>query len=144
MKWLAIMVAAFLLATVPGPGSAQSPRVEGSQAKGAAVQSQAAAQGTTFSPDERKAYEKKMTADLEAIDTKIGDLRFKTIKVPSQQKRMVLFHMQYLVNQSTAARTQLGNLAKSQGDAWIQAKSKLDAVMQELTRNVADAEQKYK
>jgi hypothetical protein len=144
MKWLGIMVAALLLATAPGSSSAQSSAVEGSKAKGAAVQGQVAAQGPTFTPDERKAYEKKMTADLEAIDTKIGDLRLKTNKVPPQQKRMMMFHMQYLVNQAATARTQLGNLAKSQGDAWMQGKSKLDAVMQELTRNVADAERKYK
>ncbi len=148
MKWLGIMVTAALVAATPGYGGAQSPmkspQTEGTQATGDAVKGQAAGQGTIVTPDERQAYEKKVAADLGVIDTKIGDLRVKTTKVPSQQKRLTMLQMQSLYTQAVAARTQLGNLAKSQGDAWNQAKDKLDRSMQELTRNLEAAENKYK
>ena len=101
-------------------------------------------QQKTLSPEERQAYEKKIAADLEAMDTKIADLRMKTAKVAPQQKRLVLFHMQYLYNEAVAARNQLNTLVKSQGEAWNQAQVKLEATMQDLTRNVEAAENKYK
>jgi hypothetical protein len=142
MKWVAISVTAVMLAAASPYGWAQSPmkspQTEGAQATGAAVKAQ-----ETVSPAERKAYEKKMTEELKVIDTKIGDLRVKTAQLPSQKKRMALFHMQYLYNQAVTAKTQLGNLIKSQGKAWDQARVTLEATMQELTSNVAAAELKY-
>ena len=113
MKWVAISVTAVMLAAASGYGWAQSPmkspQTEGAQATGAAVKAKAPAQ-ETCTPAERKAYEKKMTEELKAIDTKIGDLRVKTAQLPSQKKRMALFHMQYLYNQLVVAKTQLGNV----------------------------------
>jgi hypothetical protein len=142
MKWIAISVAAVMLAAASGYGWAQSPmkspQTEGAQAPGAAVKAQ-----ETCTPAERKAYEKKMTEELKAIDTKIGDLRVKTTQLPSQKKRMALFHMQYLYNQLVVAKTQLGKLINSQGTAWDQARATLEATMSELSRNVAAAELKY-
>ena len=68
MRWLGILVAAALLAMTPGYGGAQSPlkspRPEGTQVKGSAGEGQAAAQQKSLSPEERKAYEKKIAADL--------------------------------------------------------------------------------
>ncbi len=147
MKWLGILVAAALLAATPGGSGAQAPMKSAqtgeTQAKGAAVKGQIPGQGTV-TPDERKVYEKKVAADLEQINTRIGDLRVKTLKVPPQQKRMTLSHMQYLYNQAVAARNQLSNLAGLQGEAWNQARVKLDATMGDLNRTLEAAEIKYK
>ena len=55
------------------------------------------------------------------MDTRIADLRMKTAKVPPQQKRLMLLHMQYLYTEAVAARNQLDTLVNSQGEAWNQA-----------------------
>jgi len=148
MRWLGILVAAALLAMAPGYGGAQSPlkspQPEGTQVKGSAVEGQAPGQQKTFRPEERKDYEKKVAAELKALDTRIADLRVKTAQVAPQQKRMVLFHMQYLYNEVVTARNELGDLVNSQGEAWNQAQAKLAATMQDLTRNLEAAENKYK
>jgi hypothetical protein len=148
MKWIGILVAAALLAMTPGYGGAQSPlkspQAEGTQVKGRAVEGQTSVQQKPLSPEERKDYEKKVAAELEALDTRVADLRMKTAKVPPQQKRMVLFHMNYLYNEAVTARNQLRNLVNSQGEAWNQAQGKLAATMQDLTRNLEAAENKYR
>ena len=120
----------------------KSPQTEGAQAQGGYSQGPDASSGDVYSR-ERKAYEKKMTEELKAIDTKIGDLRVKTAQMSSQKKRMALFHMQYLYNQLVVAKTQLGNLINSQGNAWDHARATLEVTMGELTRNVAAVEVKY-
>jgi hypothetical protein len=142
MNFVVILVTAVMLAAASGYGWAQSPtkspQTEGASATGAAVKAQ-----ETCTPAERKAYEKKMTEELKAIDAKIGDLRLKTTKVPPQQKRMMLSQMQYLYKVAAIARNQLNTLVISQGEAWNQAQANLAETMQDLTRSLGVVELKY-
>ena len=120
MKWFGMVFMAALLICAPGYGSAQ--------------QAKDTSSGTakSFTPEERKAYEEKIAAELEAIQQKIGDLRIQASTGPSQLKRMISVAANDIQMQKIAADNELAALEKSSDADWGKQKAKLDKTMAKL------------
>ncbi|MCG6880031.1 MAG: hypothetical protein LJE96_12905 [Deltaproteobacteria bacterium] len=111
---------AALLVCAPGYGSAQQPK------------DTSAGTAKSFTPEERKAYEEKIAAELEAIQGKIADLRIQASTGPSQNKRMISLAANDVQMQKIAADNELTALEKSSEANWVQQKAKLDKIMEKL------------
>ena len=136
MKWLGIMFMAALLASAPGYGSAQQPKdtSPATQPQGPEVKGEPAGTAKSFTPAERRAYEKKTAEELDAIQQKIADLRVKATTGAPQKKRMLILAANNLQMQKIAAGNQLTALEKASETAWGQQKAELDKAMEELRK----------
>ena len=139
IKCLGIMFMAALLAMAPGYGSAQQPKdtPPAAQPQGPAVKGEAPGTAKTFTPEERKAYEKKTAEELDAIQQKIADLRVRAASGPMQQKRGLMLTANNLQLQKVAAGNRLTALAKAPETAWAQQKAELDKAMADLRQEIA-------
>ena len=136
MKWLGIMFMAALLASAPGYGSAQPQKdtSPATQPQGPEVKGEPAATAKSFTPAERKAYEKKTAEELDAIQQKIADLRITAATGPPQQKRLLFQAANHLQMQKIAAGNRLTALGKASETAWGSQKADLDKAMEELRK----------
>ena len=127
---------AALLAIAPGYGSAQQPKdtPPATQPQGPEVKGEAAGTAKSFTPAERKAYEKKTAEELDAIQQKIADLRIKATTGAPQQKRLLIQAANNLQMQQIAAASELTALEKASETAWGPQKAKLDKAMEELRK----------
>ena len=141
MKWLGIMFMAALLAIAPGYGSAQQPKdtPPATQPQGPEVKGEAAGTAKSFTPAERKAYEKKTAEELAAIQQKIADLRIKAATGAPQQKRGLMLTANNLQAQKVAAGNRLTALGKASETAWGQQKADLDKAMADLRKSCEKA-----
>ena len=132
---------AALLASAPGYGSAQPAKdtPPATQPQGPAVKGEAAGTAKSFTPAERKAYEKQTAEELDAIQQKIADLRVKATTGPAQQKRLLFQTANSLQMQKVAAESRLTTLAKASETAWGQQKDDLDKAMQDLRKSCEKA-----
>ena len=146
MRWLGIMLMAALLASAPGYGSAQPAGKKdpppATQPPGSAVKAEPAGAAKSSAPEDRKAYEKKTAAELEAIEQRIDELLLKAGKVKPQKKRTFIKNTRALAQQTMAARNQLTALEKAPETAWSQDKAKMDRAMQDL-RKAREAAEMY-
>ena len=138
MKWFGILFMAALLAIAPGYVSAQAAAVKdtspATQPRGQEVKGEAAGTAKSFTPAERKAYEKKTAKELEAIQQKIADLRVKATDGAPQQKRGLMLAANNLQLQKVAAWNRLTALEKATETAWGQQKADLDKAMVDLRK----------
>ena len=136
MKWFGIMFMAALLVIAPGYGSAQQSKdtSPATQPQGPAVKAEPAGTVKSFTPAERKAYEKKTGEELNAIQQKIADLRVKAITGPPQNKRMLTLSANSLQMQQSAAENRLTALGKASETAWGRQKADLDKAMEDLRK----------
>jgi len=146
MRWLGIMLMAALLASAPGYGSAQPAGKKdpspATQPPGSAVKAEPAGAAKSSAPEDRKAYEKKTAAELEAIEQRIVDLADQARKVVPQKKRQVIKIMRGLQLQSLDARNQLAALEKAPENTWSGLKPGMDRTMAEL-RKTWEASEPY-
>jgi hypothetical protein len=136
MKWLWIMCMAALLAGAPDYLCAQQPKntspatlPQGPEVKGAP-----AATAESFSPAERKAYEKKTAEELDAIQQKITGLRMKANAGTPQKKRLLTQAAKNLQLQQIGAQSELTALKKASESAWGPQKAKVDKAMEGLRK----------
>ena len=141
MKWLGIMFMAALLAIAPGYGSAQQSKdtSPATQPQGPEVKGEAAGTAKSFTPAERKAYEKKTAEELAAIQQKIADLRIKAATGAPQQKRGLMLSANNLQMQKVTAENRLTALGKASETAWGQQKADLDKAMADLRKSCEKA-----
>ena len=141
MKWFGIMFMAALLASAPGYGSAQQPKdtPPATQPQGPEVKGEAAGTVKSFTPAEKKAYEKKTAEELDAIQQKIADLRVRAATGASQQKRGLMLTANNLQMQKIAAGKRLTTLEKASETAWGQQKAELDKAMEDLKKSCEKA-----
>ena len=134
MKWFGIIFIVALLAFAPGFGRAQQPKDTSpcTQPQGSEVQGEPAGTAASFTPEERKAYEKKIAAELDAIQQKIADLRIQASTGPSQNKRMLSLAANNIQRQKIVADNELIALENSSKATWAQQKAKLDKAMEKL------------
>ncbi len=134
MKWFGIMFIAVLLACAPGFGRAQQPKDNSpcTQPQGTEVKGEAAGTATSCTPEERNAYEKKIAAELNAIQQKIADLRIQASTGPPQNKRMLSLAANNIQRQKIVADNELIALENSSKATWGQQKAKLDKAMEKL------------
>ena len=134
MKWLGILFMAALLASAPGYGSAQPSKdtSPATQAPAPAVKGEAAGTAKSFTPAERKAYEKQTAGELDAIQTKIADLRINAATGVPQKKRMLSQAAKNLQMQQIVAASELATLKKASESDWGPQKAILDKAMEEL------------
>ena len=144
MKWLGIMFMATLLAIAPGYGSAQQPKdtSPATQPQGPEVTGEPAGTAKSFTPAERRAYEKKTAADLEAMEQRIDDLVAQVRKVVPQKRREVTKVMRGLQVRALVAREQLAALEKAPENTWSGFKADMDKAMAEL-RKAWEASEPY-
>lgn len=92
MQRLGIMLMAALLAIAPGYASAQQAKdtSPATQPQVPKVKGEAAGTAKRFTPADRKAYEKKAAAELDAIQQKIAELRGQATTGAPQKKRMII------------------------------------------------------
>jgi len=139
IKCLGIMFMAALLALAPAYGSAQQLKdtPPAAQPQGPGVKGEAAGAAKTFTPEERKAYEKKTAEELDAIQQKISNLRVRAASGPAQKKRSLMVTANSLQFQKLAASNRLSDLAKAPETAWGQQKAELDKAMADLRQEIA-------
>jgi len=135
MKWLGIMFMAALLAIAPGYGNAQQQKDTPPAAQTPEVKGEPAATAKSFTPAERKAYEKKTAEELAAIQEKIAELRVNATSGPPQQKRTLILAANNLQFQKIAAGNRLTALEKAPETAWGQQKAELDKAMEQLRKS---------
>ena len=136
MKWLGIMLMAVLLAMAPGYGSAQPAGTKdpspATQPQSPEVKAKLAGKAKVSTPEDRKAYEKKTAEELDAIQTKIAELRVKATTGAPQKKHVIMRMANNLQIQKLAAGDQLTALQKASETAWSQEKVNLDKAMESL------------
>lgn len=139
MNWLGIMLMAALLAVVPGYGRAQPQGKEtpppAAQPKGPEVkQAPATAVAKSYTPQQRKEYQKKIAADLAALEKKIEGLSEEQAKVPPKLKRMVLRSRVDLQRKDIIAKNKLTALEKASEKDWNALKAGMDKAMEDLRK----------
>ena len=141
MKWLGIICMAALLAGAPDYVSAQQPKNTSAVTlpQGPEVKGEPAGTAKSFTPAERKAYEKKTAEELDAIQQKINEFRMKAATGTPQKKRLLLQAAKNLQLQQVAASTELTALKKASGAAWGPQKAKLDTSMEGLRKALEPA-----
>jgi len=137
MQWLGILFMAALLASAPGYGRAQTPKdtSPAAQPQVTAVPGEPAGMVKSFTPEERRAYEKKTAEELDAIQKKIADLRANTAAGTPQNKRLLMRAANNLQMQQLVAADELNALKKASGSAWEPQKLKVDQAMAQLRKN---------
>jgi hypothetical protein len=138
MKWLGILIMAVALAIAPGFASAQQQGEKATppatQPQSPAVKAEPAEPAKSYTPEERKAYEKKTGEELDKIQKDIYDLRIKTRTGPPQKKRMILRAANNLQIQTLAARNQLKELEKAPEKTWGGVRASLDKTLVDLRK----------
>jgi hypothetical protein len=144
MRWLAIMLMATLLAMAPGYGSAQPAGQKdpspATRPQSPEVKAEPGGTAKSSTPGDRKAYEKKTAEELDAIQTKISELRIKAATGASQKKELIMRMANNLQRQKIAAENQLTALQKASETAWSQGKADLDKAMASLRNSLKAAE----
>jgi hypothetical protein len=138
MNWLGILFMAALLVIAPGYGSAQQPKdtPAATQPQGTAVKGEPAGSAKSFTPAERRAYEKKTAEELDAIQQKIGEIRIKSATGASQNKRVIARSANIIQMYQSAAARELNALQKASETTWEPQKAKVDKAMTELRQAV--------
>ncbi|MDD2904254.1 MAG: hypothetical protein PHU44_17640 [Syntrophales bacterium] len=136
MKWIGILFMAALLALAPSYGSAQQTKEKSpaTQSQNPEVKGEPAGTAKSFTPAEKRAYEKKTAKELEAIQQGIADLRIKAATGSPQMKRLLIRTAGNLQLQKLGAETQLTTLKKASDASWGQQKAELDKSMEDLRR----------
>jgi hypothetical protein len=142
MKWLGMMFLVVLVAMAPAYGWAQQIKE-----KSAAPQFQSpkepAKTAKSFTPEERRAYEKKTAKELEAIQQEIAAIRVKAIGGAPQQKRILMRTATRLQMEKAAAENQLTALKKASEAAWPPQKADLDKTMGMLRKDLEITAQRF-
>ena len=124
---------------VTGVRNSQKIRSPATQPQGPEVKGEPAGTAKSFTPAERKAYEKKTAEELDAIQQKIADLRVKATTGAPQQKRGLMLAANNLQMQKVAAGNRLTALKKAPETAWGQQKADLDKAMEDLRKSCEKA-----
>jgi hypothetical protein len=144
MKWLGMMLMAALLIVAPGYGIAAPPGKDSTspatQSKDLGNRGEQAQAVKSYTPEEKRAYQKKVAADLEKIQQGIGELKVKGRTVVPQQKRMVLRALIGLQNKANAARNKLAALENTPESSWSGLKADMDKAMANLTKTYKEVE----
>lgn len=140
MNWLGILLMAALLAVVPGYGRAQPQEKEtpppAAQPKGPEMkQAPAPSAAKSYTPKEKKEYQKKTAADLAALEKKIEGLMEEQAKAPQQLKRMIIRGRVDLQRKDIIAKNKLAALEKASGKDWNALKDGLDKAMEDLRKS---------
>jgi hypothetical protein len=142
MKWLGILLTTTLLAGVPGYGNAQPAGAQGTtpppQTKGSQEAPKQAQPAKSYSQEDRQAYEKKAAEDLDAMQKKLGELRGRQQKVPTQARRQVMMAMGNLQRGLIGAKAQLASMQKASPENWGGMKADLERAMKTWDREYAD------
>lgn len=137
MKWLGIVLAVALMAGGPVSGSAQT-QPQGSEAQGKTGQA-----AKSYTQKEKEAYQKKVSADLQEIGQKIGDLRAKKMTLGPQVKRTFSRAMVDLQRKQSAAQNKLAALQKASAKEWSNLKEDTDKAMADLTNAYKEIEARF-
>jgi hypothetical protein len=144
MKWLKIMLVPALLVVAPGysSGEQSAPKAvsPAAQAQDVGAKGEPGQSVKNYTPKERKAYEKKVTADLADLRQRISDLQGKYETAKPQMKRTTLKVLHGLTKQLAAAQNQLAALEKASAKDWGGLQVKMDKAMQDLTTACQEAE----
>ena len=110
------------------------------------VKGEPAATAKSFTPAEKKDYEKKTAEELAAIQEKIAELRVKATSGAPQQKRTLILAANNLQFQKVAAGNRLAALEKapeqlgaSKKPSWIRLWSSLGSLVKEPGYNLNNA-----
>lgn len=144
MGWLGIMLMVALLAMAPGYGRAnptgQKDPSPATQPQNQEVKAEPAGTAKSSTPEDRKAYEKKMAEELDAFQAKIAELRVNAATGEPQKKRLIMRRAANLQFQILAAGNRLIALQKASETAWSQEKVELDKAMESVRQDWEAAE----
>lgn len=118
MKWLGILLTAALLAFAPGYGQAQPQGKESpppaAPPKGPEVKEAPTPPAVkSYTPKERKEYEKKIATDLAKLRDRIGELKTGYTKAAPQMKRTLRREIATLDRLAIAAQNKLADWQKA-------------------------------
>jgi hypothetical protein len=138
MKSLGILLMAALLAVAPGYANAEPPAAGGATpatpAQAPEVKAEPAGAVPTYTPKERKAYQKKTAAELAALQEKITDMKLKAGTGARQNRRMIFKSANNLQIKAIAAKNQLAAMEKAPDQTWGDLKTEMDKTMDGLTQ----------
>jgi len=140
------MLVAAVLAMAPGSGSAnpagQKDPSPATRPQNPEIKVEPAGTAKSFTPEDRKAYEKRVAEELAAFQTKIAELRVNAATGAPQKKSLIMRTANNLQFQRLAAGDRLIALQKASDTAWSQEKVKLDKAMESL-RQAWEAAEAY-
>lgn len=143
MQWLGILLMAMLLAA-PGYASAEPPGTSGAapaaQPQGSEVKAEPAGAVPSYTPKEKKDYQKKTAAELAAIQEKIIDLKLNAGKGRRQSRRMIPQSANSLQAQILAAKDRLAAMEQAPDPTWGELKAEMDKTMDELVKALETVE----
>jgi hypothetical protein len=144
IQWLGILFITALLAFAPGYASAESPGAGGTtpatQPQNPDVKAEPAGAAPSYTPKEKKEYQKRTAAELAALQEKIIDLKMKAGTGPRQKKRLILKSATHLQAQALAAKNQLAAMESAPDQTWGDLKTAMDKTMDELANAWKEAE----
>jgi hypothetical protein len=144
MQWLGILLMAALLAGAPGYASAEPRGTSGAapatQSQGSEVKAEPAGAVRTYTPKEKKDYQKKTAAELAAIQEKIIDLKLNAGKGRRQSRRMIPQSANSLQAQILAAKDRLAAMEQAPDPTWGELKAEMDKTMDELVKALQTVE----
>jgi hypothetical protein len=144
MKFLGIMLMTTLLVGAPGYGSAEPPGKDSTspatQPQNLETKREQARAVKSYTPEEKRAYQQKMAADLKIMQEKVDALNVKAKQVVQQKKRMALKAMISLQRQANAAKNTLAVLEKAPDQDWSRFKAQMDKAMEDLTTTYQEVE----
>jgi hypothetical protein len=148
MQWLGILLMAMLLAAAPGYASAEPPGTSGAapaaQPQGSEVKAEPAGALPSYTPKEKKDYQKKTAAELAAVQEKIIDLKLKAGTGRRQSRRMIPQSANHLQAQTLAAKDQLAALEKAPDPTWGELKTEMNKTMDKLAKDLQTVEAQVK
>ncbi len=149
MKWFAIMPLAALLAVAPAAAWPQQPAGKttppAAPAKAAAAPQTPAAAGKIYTPEEKQAYQKKATAQLDQLQQQIGAFKVEKMNAcPPQKKRTYARAFMVLEKKEILARNKLAALEKASKADWSRLKAETDQALADVQKTYTEAEQGLK
>ena len=143
-QWFGILFLAALLAFAPGYAGAQSPGASATtpatQPQNPDVKAEPAGAAPSYTPNEKKEYQKKTAAELAAFQEKITDLRMKAGTGMRAKKRLILKSTNHLQAQVLAAKNQLAAMETAPDQTWGDLKTAMDKTMDDLANAWKEAE----
>jgi hypothetical protein len=144
MQWLGILLMAALLTVAPGYASAEPPETSGAapatQPSGSEVKAEPAGAVPSYTPKEKKDYQKKTAAELASVQEKIIDLKMKAGAGPRQNRRMILKSANSLQAQALAAKNRLAAMKLAPDQTWGEVKTEMNKTMDELVKALETVE----
>jgi hypothetical protein len=89
--------------------------------------------------DEKKKFEKRVEAQIDALEAQIGELKAKSVRRSEDERLGIDNQIEDLIQLQAALKFQLNEMKKADGDAWYHIKLGVEKALGDITFNRARA-----